>query len=49
MEEYFGFDISNEEAESIRTVDHAISIFYKHMNDQIANKLANPEQTEVKK
>jgi acyl carrier protein len=49
MEEYFGFDIPNEEAEQINTVDKAIKTFYKHMNDRIANKLTEPAATDVKK
>lgn len=39
MEEYFGFDIPNEEAEKIATVEAAINTFYRHMNAQAANKV----------
>ena len=39
MEEYFGFDIPNEEAEKIATVEAAINTFYRHLNAKIANKL----------
>lgn len=41
MEEYFGIDLPTEEAEKISTVDQALAIFYKHVNDQLANKLAS--------
>ena len=32
MEEYFGFDIPNEEAEKITNVEGAINTFYRHLN-----------------
>ncbi len=32
MEEYFGFDIPNEEAEKITTVEGAVNTFYRHLN-----------------
>ena len=35
MEENFGFDISNEEAEKIQTVSDAILVFYKHSEEKI--------------
>ena len=39
MEEYFGFDIPNEEAEKIQTVEAAINTFFRHLNSQVANKV----------
>ena len=39
MEEYFGFDVPNEEAEKIATVQAAINTFYRHMNAKVANKI----------
>ena len=44
MEEYFGFDIPNEEAEKISTVESAVNTFYRHLNAKIANKVveSNP-------
>jgi acyl carrier protein len=45
MEENFGFDISNEDAEKITSVPQAISIFNKYMVEIInRNKLAELEQ-----
>jgi acyl carrier protein len=50
MEEYFGFDIPNEEAEKIATVEAAVNTFYRHLNAKIANKVAetsgNPPKAE---
>ena len=43
MEEYFGFDIPNEEAEKIATVEAAVNTFYRHMNAKIANKIVESE------
>lgn len=43
MEEYFGVDLPNEEAEKIASVDQAVAVFYKHVNDQLANKLASKD------
>lgn len=43
MEEYFGFDIPNEEAEKISTVEAAINTFYRHLNAKIANKMVENE------
>lgn len=43
MEEYFGFDIPNEEAEKIQTVEAAINTFFRNLNSQVANKVV--EQT----
>ena len=34
MEEYFGFDIPNEEAEKITTVQAAINTFFRHLNSK---------------
>lgn len=38
MEENFGLDIPNEEAEKISTVQAAINTFYRHLNEK-ANKI----------
>jgi acyl carrier protein len=35
MEEYFGFDIPNEEAEKIQTVEAAINTFFRNLNSMI--------------
>jgi NADH dehydrogenase (ubiquinone) 1 alpha/beta subcomplex 1, acyl-carrier protein len=49
MEEYFGFDIPNEEAEKIATVEAAVNTFYRHLNAKIANKIVeNPNETAPK-
>jgi NADH dehydrogenase (ubiquinone) 1 alpha/beta subcomplex 1 len=49
MEEYFGFDIPNEEAEKIATVEAAVNTFYRHLNAKIANKIVeNPTETSPK-
>ena len=46
MEEHFGFDIHNEEAEKIRTVEDAVTVFNKHMVDRLnQDKLAQTEKT----
>ena len=45
MEEYFGFDIPNEEAEKISTVEAAVNTFYRHMNAQIANKIVESDES----
>lgn len=34
MEENFGVDIPNEEAEKISTVESAINTFYRHLNEK---------------
>ena len=39
MEQYFGFDIPNEEAEKIATVEAAVNTFYRHLNARMANKV----------
>ena len=45
MEEHFGFDISNEDAEKINTVPQAISTFNKYMVEIInRNKLVEIEK-----
>ena len=48
MEEYFGFDIPNEEAEKISTVEAAINTFYRHLNAKMANKIVEGEDNEIK-
>lgn len=48
MEEYFGFDIPNEEAEKIATVEAAVNTFYRHLNAKIANKIVENNPNEVK-
>lgn len=44
MEEYFGFDIPNEEAEKIQTVEAAINTFFRHLNSQVANKVVEKNE-----
>ena len=46
MEEYFGFDIPNEEAEKIQTVEAAINTFFRHLNSHVANKVVEQTQTD---
>jgi hypothetical protein len=46
MEEYFGFDIPNEEAEKIQTVEAAINTFFRNLNSQVANKVVEQTQND---
>lgn len=39
MEAAFGFDLTNQEAHEILSVDQAINTFFTHLNARIANKL----------
>jgi acyl carrier protein len=38
MEEYFGIDIPNEEAEKIATVEAAVNTFYRHFNSRVSGQ-----------
>lgn len=47
MEELFGFDITNEEAEKITSVQEAIAIFNKNLVEKInRDKLVDKSQTD---
>ena len=43
MEENLGVDIQDEDAEKIQTVDDAVKVFYKYVNEKI-NKGTEPTQ-----
>ena len=51
MEEHFGIDISNEEAEKIQTVNDAIAVFNKYLTEKInkTNLTEAKEEKQMKK
>lgn len=51
MEEYFGIDLSNEEAEKIQTVNDAIAVFNKYLTQNVnkTNLVEKGEEKSIKK